>query len=191
MNLKELGLLITEDIYVFRDEIQQRLLAEKISKNHGLEMIVSKPEAGDTETNLDLLKSDVVNPEEEKIQLEFEGDYQKGVLILFQGDELTESSREFLMKILSAVNHSLKDIGLLSERNLKGTTEEHLMRLNPLKMIVFGTIYHPVMGLKKENYHILQEEVECFFADELSEIENNLPLKKQLWSTLQRFFNIK
>jgi hypothetical protein len=193
MNLNELGLLITEDIYVIKDEIQQRLLAERISQKHGVEdMIVPEPEDRDLDTAAPGLPAEpVTSNEEDAIPLEYEGEYQKNVLVLYQGEGLAESSRAFLMKVLNAVNCSLKDIALLSEEAIRDTREEHLLQLNPQKMIVFGTLHHPVMGRKKENYHIIQEDVECFFADELSDLENNVSLKKELWGTLQRFFNIK
>jgi GMP synthase PP-ATPase subunit len=58
-------------------------------------------------------------------------------------------------------------------------------------MVLFGTLHHPLMKLKKENYRIMQEPLEYFFADELEELEKNVALKRKLWDTLQVFFNVK
>ncbi|MEX2512389.1 MAG: hypothetical protein WD398_05750 [Cyclobacteriaceae bacterium] len=193
MNLKEISLYLTEDIYVINGEMQQKQLAEKFTSQYGLEETeehnlsdtVSTPKV--EEPVSDLEKKEALAPE----PIKFEGEFKKGILIIYQGKELSALSREFLMKILLAIPLSLKDIALLSENSLLTHEKDPVAQLNPDKMIVFGNFHHPIMKLKKENYHIQQDQIECFFADDFEELQNSTPLKRKLWSTLQLFFNIK
>ena len=184
MNLKELSLFLTEEIFVIKDEIKEKLAAQKMASRLDLNSSASSDEAAETEIANEPIAAD---PE----PIPYEGEYKKSILVIYQGMELNENNRAFLFKIFNAVNLSLKDIALVSEQSLKGSNQDAIEQLNPDKLIVFGTIYHPVMRLKKETYHIVQGTFDYFFADELDGLEKNIALKRKLWNTLQIFFNIK
>ncbi|MEX2567062.1 MAG: hypothetical protein WD431_14050 [Cyclobacteriaceae bacterium] len=193
MNLKEISLYLTEDIYVIQEELKQKQLAEKFTSQYGQEETKDQNHSEKASTSKveeplsDLEKKEDFDPE----PINFEGEFKKGILIIYQGKELSALNREFLMKILQAIPLSLKDIALLSEKNLLANGQDPVAQLNPNKMIIFGNFHHPIMRLKRENYQIQQDRVECFYADEFEEIQNSTPLKRKLWSTLQLFFNIK
>lgn len=190
MNLKELSLFLTEDIYLIGEDKTIQIEASEKSTNQ------KTPEKKDHEpsNSQNLVEEPTAelgkNTDSESIMMSFEGDFKKGILIIYQGRDLSDDIREFLMKILGAVNCTLKDIALISEETLKSGIQDPIPLLNPKKMIVFGILHHPVMKLKKDNYFIVQEDLEYFFADDLSELAGNISLKKKLWSTLQLFFNI-
>ncbi|MDO6436320.1 hypothetical protein Q4534_02825 [Cyclobacterium sp. 1_MG-2023] len=184
MNLKELSLFLTDEIFVLQEEVKEKLTVNKIASRLDLGSSPSPEVATEPE-------APAIVKEHDPEPIPYEGEFKQSILVIYQGDELKESSRAFLLKIFSAVNLSLKDIALVSELSLKGSNEDPLEQLNPEKMILFGTIYHPLMGMKKENYQITQESIGYFFADDLDTLEKNVPLKRKLWDTLQVFFNIK
>ena len=190
MNLKELSLFLTEDIYLIDEEKTIRIQASKKS----VDQKKSENKNPETSGNRDLVEEPAAemekNNDSDSKMMSFEGDFKKGILIIYQGKELSDDIQEFLMKILGAVNCTLKDIALVSEETLKSGNQDPIPFLNPKKMIIFGNLHHPLMKQKKDNYFIVQEDLEYFFADDLSELSGNISLKKKLWSTLQLFFNI-
>ncbi|WP_114751325.1 hypothetical protein [Pleomorphovibrio marinus] len=181
MNLKELSLFITEPLVVDSEELSQRLLANRLVKRHA-------DSPGLDENKLEEPQEEY--PEEDS-ELVFEGEFQKGILVIYQGTGLSEETTGFLLKILQAVGCSLKDIALLSDQGLMGKSLDTIEIMAPNKVLVFGRVNHPIMNLKKSNYEIHAEGAEYFFADELGELEKNIPLKKKLWASLQVLFNIK
>lgn len=184
MNNHELSLFLTEDIFVIKGEVQEKLAAAELASRLELE-----EDGSDLLEEPEEVPQRASSPDPEPIP--YEGEFQKSILVVYQGEELSSGTREFLLKIFRAVNLSLKDMALVSEKSLKESNEDPLVQLSPGKMIVFGTIYHTLMKLKKENYRIMQDPLEYFFADELEELEKNVPLKRNLWDTLQVFFNVK
>ncbi|WP_375583618.1 hypothetical protein [Cyclobacterium xiamenense] len=185
MRLHELGLFITEDIFVLKDEEREKITAAQLASRLELD------EAPDAQVLREPESSPAATVASDPEPIPFEGEFQKSILVVYQGEELQPGSREFLLKIFRAVHLSLKDLALVSEKSLKESNEDPLSQLNPSKMVLFGTLHHPLMKLRKENYRIMQEPLEYFFADELEELEKNVALKRKLWDTLQVFFNVK
>lgn len=127
----------------------------------------------------------------ESLDLEYEGGFEKGVLVVYQGNSLDPDLHALLFKILNAVGCSLKDIALASSVSMESTTLPNVMAMNPNKIIVFGNFRHDIMMHKKTTYEIINEEgVEYLFADDLKILFENINLKKSLWSELQVLFNI-
>jgi|GEM_PF-2418844 len=184
MNLKELSLFLTDELFVIKEEVNEKVAINKMASRLDLNTSTEPIVANEPELQPKAIAHD---PE----PIPYEGGFKKSILIIYEGEELKQSNRAFLLKVFSAVNLSLKDIALVSEHSLKGSNEDPIEQLNPEKMIIFGTIYHPLMSLKKDNYHIIQEPLDYFFADDLDGLENNVSLKRKLWDTLQVFFNIK
>jgi hypothetical protein len=180
MNLKEISLFITEPI---------ALIPEKAKAQETLE-----PEPTALIDEYSDESNDRRQLEDEEPDLDtatYEGNFQKGLLILYQGNELPEGSQVFLMSILKAVNHSLKDIALISEAALRNGHPESITHLNPRNILIFGKLNHPVMQIRKVDYAVIQQDCAYLFADDLRELETNKPLKIKLWSALQLLFNIK
>lgn len=182
MNLKEISLFITEPILL----IPERIDVQEPGRSSDTSVTDGKNPTGDSDGYGGI--------EEEIPELEtatYEGNFQKGLLILYQGNELPEDSRLFLMNILTAVNHSLKDIALISEASIRNGHTDSITQLNPRNILIFGKLNHSIMKIKKDDYSIIQEDYTYLFADDLKELEANKPLKKKLWTALQLLFNIK
>lgn len=181
MNLKEISLFITEPILLIPEKID----AQEPGRSSDSSVTDSKKSTGDSYAHQEI--------EEDIPELEtatYEGNFQKGLLILYQGNELPDDSRLFLMNILKAVNHSLKDIALISEVSVRNGHPDSITQLNPRNILIFGKLNHAIMQIKRDDYAIIQEDYTYLFADDLKELEVNKPLKKKLWTALQLLFNI-
>lgn len=187
LNLHELSLLLDQDIVIIQEDVEQHRSKEKLAPLHAAQQqdgsgvplaLQGKTQAAD-ETQEELLK------------FKYEGNFDKGVLVIYQGNGLDPGHREFLMKILGAVGCSLKDVALMSSDHVLELPSGSLGRLTPHKLLVFGSFNHEIMKLKTANYRCIGEETLYFFADDLGDLVHNVHLKKELWKGLQVLFNIK
>lgn len=129
---------------------------------------------------------------EEENDLIFEGHFEKGILVIYEGSHLEPELREFLFKILGAVGCSLKDVALTSSESVEEVELKRIEDLNPHKILIFGKLNHELSKIKKQHYEIQNEEgIEYLFADDLKEINSNTTYKKALWAKLQILFSIK
>jgi hypothetical protein len=166
MSIHHLGLFLDNEIYLLPEEKDQLL---KAANSPALEEI---PSSSETES------------EEEPISLLYEGGFEKGILVIYEGKTLESNLSEYLFKILGAVSCSLKDIALASSENTELTTMAN-------KIIIFGKVRHDLMMSVRKTYEVHQEdEIEYLFADDLSQIAESLDLRKALWKALQILFNI-
>jgi len=183
-NLDNLSLFLTDELVVVKEEMAQLQLAKKFKNNSVFAVSESS--------------SDVIKTEEEAasyqnindVLKELEGGYDRGIIIIYEGSKLEKELQEFLMKILGAVNCSLKDIALLGSDQLENMDPTILDQLNPQKIIVFGLVHHPIMQHKADLYKILDTGYELLFANDLIEISTNVAMKKLLWASLQTLFHI-
>jgi hypothetical protein len=177
MGIQHLGFFLDSEIYVIPEELPLLVQFEKKE--------VKSSQIPETEP----IGEEII--EDELIALEYEGGFEKGVLIAFEGSELSVEHKDLLFKILGAVGCSLKDIALTSSIHIEEVSMASILALNPDKIILFGLFHHDIMSRKKTNYEILQEDaIEYLFADDLVQISENVTLKKSLWSALQVLFNI-
>jgi len=183
-NLDNLSLFLTDELVVVKEEMAQLQLAQKFKNNS----VFAVPES----------TADAITIEEEAasyqnindVLKELEGGYEKGIIIIYEGSTLEKELQEFLIKILGAVNCSLKDIALLGADQLENMHPSLLDQLNPKKIMVFGLVHHPVMQHKVDLYKITDAGYELLFANDLVEISTNVAMKKQLWASLQTLFHI-
>lgn len=172
MGIHELGLILDQEIYILPEE-----------KNQLLTILMS--------SNLEENPISQEEFEEEPVLLEYEGGFEKGILVIYEGKSLESSLSEYLFKILGAVACSLKDIALANSENTEMTAMASITALNPNKIIVFGKVRHEIMMSVKKSYEVHQEdEIEFLFADDLKQISESLDLRKSLWRELQVLFNI-
>jgi hypothetical protein len=132
-------------------------------------------------------------PEEEPEYptLSYEGNFEKGVLVVYEGFSLPKPLTELLLKILDAVGCSLKDIALVSSASVEGVPIQSVFDMDPNKVILFGSFRHELMALKTGTYQITQQGgIEYLFADAISVISDDQQLKRLLWNELQVLFNI-
>lgn len=173
MTIHELGMILDNEIYVLPEEKNQLLTfvtLPKLEENS----LYQEEEFG-----------------EEPVQLEYEGGFEKGILVIYEGKSLESSLSDYLFKIFGAVSCSLKDIALANSEDTELTTMSSITALNPNKIIVFGKVRHEIMMSVKKTYEVHQEEeIEYLFADDLKQISESLDLRKALWKELQVLFNI-
>lgn len=177
MSLHHLGLFLDADIVLLKEESQK--LASSIN---------------DEKEDFSQLKEQEIRQElaEDDLELVYEGNFEKGVLVIYEGSHLEPALREFLFKILQAVNCSLKDVALSSSESVAEVPMPIIQAMSANKVVVFGKLQHDLMNSKKHPYEITQEEgVEYMFVDSVQEILDNQALKKTLWNKLQVLFNIK
>lgn len=180
LNLHNLSLFLDQELVVIPEDIRKHQLSVMLKARHAYHPEEDVQEYGNS----------VKEPEEEELLLNYEGSFGKGVLISYEGKHLEKDTSGFLMKILGAVGYSLKDVALVSAKDLQESPPQSFDHLNPHICIVFGSVNHPSFPSNKEKYEILSGEIVFLFADELKEIEENTSLKKKLWATLQVLFQI-
>lgn len=124
--------------------------------------------------------------------LSYEGNFEKGVLVVHLGEQLSQPLSSLLLKILDAVGCSLKDIALIGATALETVPIQSIYDMDPNKIIVFGSLRHELMSVKPGNYQIIQHGgIEYLFADDIKVIAEDQQLKRELWNELQVLFNIK
>ncbi|HLW18941.1 MAG TPA: hypothetical protein VKX33_01385 [Cyclobacteriaceae bacterium] len=165
LDLQQLSLILDQDLVILQEDVPKLLSWQKTDNQEEYT--------------------------EEINEITYEGNFEKGILVMFQGNELESSHREFLLKILGAVGCSLKDVALISSGRILELPEESINRLNPRKCLVFGTFSHPIMQFKTSTYEVISGETEYFFADAMEDLVENIPLKRSLWNGLQVLFQIK
>jgi len=183
-NLDNLSLFLTDELVIVKEEMAQLQLAKKFKNNsvfavddNTFDTAKTEEEAPSSQSLNDILKV-------------LEGGYERGIIVIYEGSILEKDLQEFLLKILGAVNCSLKDIALLGSDQLENMDPSVLDQLNPQKIIVFGLVHHPVMQHKADLYKIIDAGYELLFANDLVEISTNVAMKKLLWASLQTLFHI-
>lgn len=185
MDLSKLGFFLEDEIFLIPEDAQEILLADKFK-----DVEEGQPDAA-TPANPPIEEQDQAAAASSE-PVVYEGGFEKGVLIIYQGERIADDIRSFLMKIMGAVNHSLKDIALVSSIHLSGLPSQALNQLNPHKTLVFGRISHPIIQLKEQDYEVTSDQdTEYLFADDLGVIFEDENLKRKLWKSLQVFFHIK
>ncbi|MCH7403239.1 hypothetical protein ACFOUP_09085 [Belliella kenyensis] len=172
LNLKHFSLFLDDHTVLVKEEIP-KLLANMIN----------------TTLSYD---SDDMEDEAVSDALIFEGNYEKAIMIIYQGSHLEPDLRAFLFKILGAVGCSLKDIALAASESVEEVSAESVDALSPNKILVFGKLNHPISKFNQNFYEIINDNgVEYLFADDLKDVNTNVNLKKSLWTALQVLFGIK
>ncbi|MCS4434600.1 hypothetical protein [Aquiflexum gelatinilyticum] len=173
LRIHDLGLILDNEIYLLPEETEL-LLAKRQN-----ELLEENPIAQQEEF------------EEEAVALEYEGGFEKGILVIYEGKSLESNLSDYLFKILGAVSCSPKDIALASSEKTEKTSMASISALNPNRIIVFGKVRHEIMMSVKKTYEVHQEDdIEYLFADDLKQISESLDLRKALWKELQVLFNI-
>lgn len=181
-NLQQLSLILDQDLVIVPGDIQPPAPAQNQATQ-----ITPQLASFTTTVVEDFPEQEYA---EEVNKLSYEGNFEKGILVVFQGNSLDSSHREFLFKVLGAVGCSLKDVAMVSAAGILELPPETIDQLSPSRCLVFGSFNHPIMKFKKANYEIVSDEREYFFADALEDLTDNVQLKRNLWNGLQVLFQI-
>lgn len=173
VNLHDLGMFIDSEVYVIKEEISS---------------LISKSSA---ESIPEQISGEVQEDTAEELDLIYEGNFEKGILVIYEGSHLEPDLREFLFNILGAVKCSLKDIALSSAESIEEVSQSKIDELAPNKVLVFGKINHKLFQIKQQDYEIRNEDgIEYLFADDLRAIFSNKEYKKSLWNKLKILFEV-
>lgn len=184
LTLQQLSLILDQDIILVKDEAKKLLLAKHLKNKQGAFSEVDR----DIQIDTALVEEPI---EEEVPKITFEGNFEKQILVIFQGTTLESSLKEFLMNVLGAAGCSLQDVALASSEHLLELPPQSIEQLRPKLCMVFGTLNHPVMQVKTSNYEVIKKETTYFFTDTLKDLNENVTLKRNLWNGIQVLFQIK
>lgn len=185
MSIQELQHIITEELFFFEKDADTK--PEKQSPT-----VHSEEESPKTLPKTVHLEASVPPKEELKpAPLAVRGNFEKGILVLHEEEQLKPEVMEMLVNMINAVGHSMNEIGMLSSKELEGRTLAELYDLNAHIVLKFGRLKHPINALPASDYQIHTEgETEYLFADALSTISEDKALKGKLWNTLKILFNL-
>ncbi len=117
----------------------------------------------------------------------------KGIIVLFYSKGQVNAEKEFLKKILSAIHldydKDIVPINITSKNELRFSQIDN--KISCKSLLVFG-ISTTELGLVFQctPYQFFKfRAIHCLFADELSKIQEDQSLKKQLWIALKNQFN--
>jgi len=180
MNIQELQHILTEDLFLIREEFETATGNPILSPTNGNDK-TSKSESTESEEDFILTKEPI----------RFKGSFENGVLILHEEETLEPEVMDMFVKMINAVNHSMNEVGMVSSKGLEGRSLEEFMDLNAHKVLKFGRVKHPINALPALDYTIYTEdETEYLFADSLTVISEDRALKVKLWESLKILFNI-
>lgn len=185
MSIQELQHIITEELFFFEKDPKPESTKQEINPSPESEKPKTLPKTVHIENNR--LPKEELKPE----PLTVRGNFEKGILILHEEQDLKSEVMDMLVKMINAVGHSMSEVGLLSSQELEGRSLAELYDLNAHIVLKFGRLKHPINSLPASDYQIHMEgETEYLFADSLTTISENNVLKGKLWNTLKVLFNI-
>lgn len=193
-SLENLKAFLEEELYLIPEDL--RKLEEELQ---GAESPIQIPMLSPENTSLSSdpeAKEDTVDLEELKEEIKpdpipVSGNFSKGILILHEESELGPEVLDMLVKMINACGHSMNEVGMISSENLENRSLEEFQALNAHVVLKFGRIKHPINAIPANPYEIYsEEETEYLFADALSVIAEDKPLKIKLWKSLQILFNL-
>lgn len=173
-SLEELQHFLPEEIYLIPED-RKSILSSLASGSKSTQKVEETPEVEE------------VKPD----PIAVKGTFAKGILILHEENELAPEVMDMLVKMITAVGHSMSDVGLLNSEKLENRSMDDFQAINAHVVLKFGRIKHPINALPATAYEVYSEDgTEYLFADALSVISEEKELKRKLWNSLQVLFNL-
>ncbi len=163
------------------DKIQlPAFIYQSIFKNN---LVYNKKNAGKTDT-------------ENEAEIIFLGGNKKKIVFLGKDDEnkfLDDKSMKFLEGLLAACKLTMNDIAFINiAKNNSISYRNITAQLNASKALLFGVSAHHIDLPFEIPFFQIQnfQEQQYVLSPSFDELQNNKALKKQLWISLQKMFNI-
>lgn len=132
----------------------------------------------------------------DKEKIDFLGNNEKGIIFLVKDAAnkfLDESQWKFFNDLLNACQLTVADVAVINFYHNPISYEEIKQQFNPSKLLIFGVdssqidLPFNIPGFQVQNY----SEQTLMLCPALAEIQKDKELKKQLWSGLQKIFNLQ
>ena len=154
---------------------------------NGIDLYAAKEPKG---SNLDTKLQKINDNEKDFLIPNYEGDFLCQVLVCVETPE-NQLIKDFLGKILSAVNLNFRAIALM---NFYQTANIHLpdliAKMQPKQILCFGielNKYHFTKKIKPYELNAF-DNTQFLWAEDLQTIETNQELKRKFWTQLQKMF---
>lgn len=188
-NLEELGSFIQEDIFLLKEDRDR--LRKDLSKAGAAAPSQASSMQTPSPPPAAISRSEVEEIAVETTPIQIRGNFSKGILVVHEEAELAAEVMDMLVKMINACGHSMNEIGMLSSEGLENRSMEEFTALNAHTVLKFGRVKHLINSIPAQHYEVFADgEVEYLFADSLSLISEDKNLKKKLWTTLQKLFNL-
>lgn len=185
-SLDHLKVFLEEELFLIPEDLKS--LEDELSGK------VSPASVAEIKPKISVSVTPPLLPEVEEIKpdpIPLKGNFTKGILILHEESELAPEVMDMLVKMINACGHSMNEVGMVSSEILEHRSMEDFQALNAHVVLKFGRIKHPVNAIAASPYEVYSEdETEYLFADALSVIAEDKPLKVKLWKSLQLLFNL-
>lgn len=132
-----------------------------------------------------------------KMKIDFLGGNDKDILFIstdLENKYMAEDEMIFLNDLLKACNFTMADIAFINFSSLKEITFNEINeQFAPKKILIFGiTARELVLPFSIPIFQVQKFQEQVFLmCPALSEILHNKELKKLLWNSLQKIFNIQ
>lgn len=117
--LGQLQYILTEDLFLVKEDIPDLIGQTEKNRTQSTESKEYLSENVESEDTTSIVE-EPINPE----PIPVKGQFEKGILILHEEDQLSDEIMELLSKILQAVGLSMNSVGLLSSEGLSGRSLE-------------------------------------------------------------------
>ncbi len=178
--------LIDEDIYLIKEPVGNVNPMTTTEPEKNLDQASLTEELTTSVEESRLNEPDV---EYKAVSLNFKGGNEKniGIIVNDQNVEFIDEAQEkLLIKILSAINCSLKDVAIINTAKNDNLSVESIMNLPCSIGIIFDSTTDLI---DSDKYKVVEINGGKFFkSSSLSHITVNISEKKLLWETLQQVF---
>ena len=148
--------------------------------------------------NLVDLKADIPdNVLKEELKINFLGGNEKKIIFLINDNQnkfLADIQMKFLYDVLSACGLTMEDAAIVNFfHNSTITYRELMVQLQPKKILMFGIpaidldLPFTIPFFQIQNF---QEQI-YITSPSIEQLQMNIELRKQLWTCLQKIFNIR
>jgi hypothetical protein len=123
-------------------------------------------------------------------EFRYEGENNRYLLVLVP-NELNSIEKEFLLKILLAVDFTIKDIAILDVTAYKDLSLKRLKDFFGCRTIIAFGIDPIFINIEKAISHyepVMIENTHFLFTENLITIESDENHKRSLWSSMQKIF---
>lgn len=106
-------------------------------------------------------------------------------------NELSDSDKQFLVQILTAISVTLDDVVLLNKKVTSLKKISHLKQIyQPKQIIIFGLSCMDVgLNFRWPPYHVLHfSKIHLLLSENFATIKDNKAKKKLLWAGLKKIF---